>query len=440
MTERIPNQFEATAQDKNLFLTRATGDQLLHFVVEFENRIDEEILSRALRLSLDAEPILGCRLIINDTNPYWERRKDLDDLELLTYSNETEFKVKEFLKYVLKYVLTPTDPRIDPLVQAKLFRSKSDTLCVKVNHVVMDVGGLKEYMSLLSSIYNQLIKNRDYYPMPNVTGDRSLNQLLELYEENVLKKISRKTPMLKPSLGFPCSGKKDSQLNYTVRKIELKHLNEYRKRFRATLNDVTLTLLSRILFKLLKPEPELPIIVHVANDLRRYLPNKKTEAICICVVQYYPKIMIKSDSIFEETLVYVKRIMDQMKADNLGLGAAFFQNKIGKGPFSMLKHVSEEILNQVYEVKKANPILSNFGEITESMINFNNLKVNEAYVLAPTFYLPNFLLGVSSFKDSLFFSVGHNETETFTPILDDFFNIMEDELKKIGIDGVIKVI
>ncbi len=77
---------------------------------------------------------------------------------------------------------------------------------------------------------------------------------------------------------------------------------------------------------------------------------------------------------------------------------------------------------------------------TSTMVNFNNLKVNGAYVLAPTFYLPNFLLGVSSFKDSLFFSVGHNEAEVFSPILDDFFNIMEDELKKIGIDGVLKVI
>ncbi len=436
MTDQIPSRFEATPSDKNIYLGRSATDQQLHFVLKFENRIDEEILSKALRLSLDAEPVLGCRLIINDTSPYWERRKDLDDIKLVSISNDLDFN----LRGLSNYVLTQADPTIDPLIQAKIFRDKSDILCLKINHVVMDVGGLKEYMALLSSIYNELIKNKNYLPIPNIAGDRSFSQILKQYDERELKKIYRKTLMITPQFGFPCSAKQDMELNYTIRKIDLKKINDYRRKFHATVNDVILTLFSRILFKILKPEPEVPIVIHVANDLRRYLPNKKAEAVCTLVVQYFPKIMIKCESPFEETLRDVKTIMEQMKAENLGLGSAFFQKNLCDGPFSRVKELYDKVINQSYDSKKQNPILSNFGMIYPSIINFNNLKINDAYILGPVDYLPNFLLGVSGFEESLFFSVGHNETETFTPILDDFFNLMEEELKKIGIDGMIKVI
>lgn len=42
-------------------------------VVLFDGRLDEARLGRALRHLLDAEPVLGCRLVANAVPPVWQR-------------------------------------------------------------------------------------------------------------------------------------------------------------------------------------------------------------------------------------------------------------------------------------------------------------------------------------------------------------------------------
>lgn len=41
-------------------------------------------MKKAVRLSIDAEPILGCEFVVNNNKPVWKRHKDLDSVSLCT--------------------------------------------------------------------------------------------------------------------------------------------------------------------------------------------------------------------------------------------------------------------------------------------------------------------------------------------------------------------
>ena len=60
------------------YLGRNLNYGYVNTVVQFPGRLDAQRLRRATRLSVDAEPILGCRFVDSWYHPYWQRRNDLD--------------------------------------------------------------------------------------------------------------------------------------------------------------------------------------------------------------------------------------------------------------------------------------------------------------------------------------------------------------------------
>ena len=58
----------------------------IHLIVDFDNKINQKQMQKALRLLLDAEPVLGCRLVEHWRKAYWERLSD----QTLTKSNLLE--------------------------------------------------------------------------------------------------------------------------------------------------------------------------------------------------------------------------------------------------------------------------------------------------------------------------------------------------------------
>ena len=62
-----------TLLDKVNIVLERFGDHVMHLVFAPSQRVDEQRFKRALRLSLDAEPILGCRLVEGVFSASWIR-------------------------------------------------------------------------------------------------------------------------------------------------------------------------------------------------------------------------------------------------------------------------------------------------------------------------------------------------------------------------------
>ncbi len=73
----IPDRFRAVICDKMSFALMSLMDYQIHFIAEFNGMLDEERLARAMRLMLDAEPVLGSRFVKHWRAPWWQREEGL---------------------------------------------------------------------------------------------------------------------------------------------------------------------------------------------------------------------------------------------------------------------------------------------------------------------------------------------------------------------------
>ena len=171
----IPNKFTVTTQDAyNYAASKMFSDQQLCMILKFGGMLDENVLAKAVRLTLDLEPVLGCRFVENDGNPFWERRNDLDEAKLcwVVKTTDLEFDLQAFINQ-------PTHADADPLINITIFRENGlDTVCIKLNHAACDAGGLKEYALLLSDLYSMLATCGRSSIQPNL-GRRDQGQIFE---------------------------------------------------------------------------------------------------------------------------------------------------------------------------------------------------------------------------------------------------------------------
>ncbi len=172
----IPKTLSVTAQDAyNYVASKVFADQQLCMVLTLSGRVDETSYARALRLTLDQEPVLGSRFIENGGSPYWKRRDDMEQIRLCSVV-ETPSSEQEMLAFINEVMHADADP----LVMSRVFRGKeADTICIKVNHSACDAGGLKEYVSILSEVYGRLCADPEYSVRPNLCGRRDQNQVFE---------------------------------------------------------------------------------------------------------------------------------------------------------------------------------------------------------------------------------------------------------------------
>ena len=87
----IPKRIRAVTTDKLGFALAQVTDYKIQVVLEFEGALDADRLRHALRLLMDAEPVLGSRFVPHWFSPYWERLTEAElSRNLLKVSDSSE--------------------------------------------------------------------------------------------------------------------------------------------------------------------------------------------------------------------------------------------------------------------------------------------------------------------------------------------------------------
>ena len=411
-------------------------DGQLHCIVSFDGRVDARRLARAVRLTLDAEPVLGCRFVNRWWRPYWERRSDLNNIELFRLIETAELE-----KELLQFMVTPTNLSEHPLVRCRVFRAQADTLCIKIDHLAGDAGGAKEYAYLLASVYRELADNPNYIPKPNLNGRRSMQQLSERFGSADKLRIIRRSFRDQKSLYsprahwvFPSTMAAPSAPTYVTRHIghdQFRAMRQLGKEYRATINDIILTAIFRALFEIIQPNPGIPLRLTNTVDLRRYLPSRRAEAICNLSSFSYPNIGPELGATFEETLVRVRDDMNARKADFFGLGDLPLGVAIFKGlPFAWARALFRRAWGQMIKTGILPPDFTNMGSIDPEQLDFGLTKMNDAYLTAGVTLPPFFGMGLSGFRESLTLSVGFCQSAIQRRVLERFFDQILTELPR----------
>lgn len=432
---QIPSHFPSVMLDQIVYcMQNKVADLQVRCIISFNGKVDAERLAKAVRLSLDAEPILGCRFVERWWRPYWKRREDINQIKYFGL-----VKTHDPVSETVRFMSDPIKPLEDPLVQVQIVRSESDTICIKMNHMVADAAGCKEYMYLLSSIYRKLTDNPQYVPACNMGYNRGLHQISRGFGFIDKLRIVRcgyrdfKRNFFPPLFwSFPSTLGTFSHNTFVIRQLDAKRfraIKESGHKYHATMNDIMLAALYRYLFDAIHPDPGVPLRLATTVDLRRYLPNGKSGG--IRNLSNFSCINIGSEigASFEDTLIKVRNEMNTMKANFLGLGDYPFGSLFFKGlPFAWSRKLLDRSLTLLYKTGNAPPVLSNAGIIDSEQLVFGDVTVDDACLIGATLFPPALAIGLSSFGESLTLSISFFESAIKKSVVERFFDRIEYEL------------
>ncbi len=405
-------------------------------VMKLDGRLNFNKLVRAVRLSVDAQPILGCRFIHSDP-PYWKRFDDIDAIKLceIEETDDPDEAIQRFNE-------GPMDMSNDPMVMVKLIRSgKYDTLALKINHVCSDGAGAKEYIHLLSDIYSRIDKDDNaFIPIPRISGREDHERLLTALEQlNPNKEWSPMAQIPSNTWEFPWKSNRTGSIGFAVCRLPFENLgliSKFAKNKGVTINDLILAALFRAMFDITKPPYGTPIDIPITIDLRKFLPNKKATAIRNFSTGVMLRIGRRANELFEETVARVAVLTKDIKGGHPSFEIVKGLDFIEKMSFlqycAFFKTLSQFIglaaQNPFMVIKRCLPTLSNVGYISKPLIKFGDNTVTDAYILPPAVRSPGILLVASTYNGIITLAVGYYKPSVEKSDMERLLNKIRDEL------------
>ncbi|HDR7869791.1 MULTISPECIES: hypothetical protein [Bacillus] len=424
----IPDEFPTSGQDwANHIAGFYNSDTLIKVVLELESHLDLYLMKKAIRISIDAVPVLGCSFEERDSEPVWKRFINIDAMEwcLFEESQNQQASLKNFL--ISSFL--PNNRQF----QTKLIRTDSnDILCLVFNHACTDAAGIKDYLNILSEIYNNLIENKDYYPVSNAFENMDTQKIFKnLGISNLSQDWNPKQEASAPTWAFPYNKVKKQSLKVAVHKLnqkEFKSLYLYAKERDATINDLIMTAFYRALFVLIKTNDLEPMEITTTADLRRYLPTKKAQSICNLSGKINMKLMKINNETFDGTLNRISLMMKNLKKNNPGINNAIAMELLRGMGYKNVSLFLENSSKKAIANEKSSPLFSNMGIIAKYPLKMGNSLVKDAYIVSPAGYPPNFIFAFGSYNDILTMTVSYYEPTTSTEDITHFFNLLTNEL------------
>ncbi len=384
---------------------------VIQLEMEFSERLDADRLAKAAELTLDAEPILGCRFVSHWRKAYWERMNWVSSKVFSEARTENEF---ESFKAVSLNAYT------DPQFRVCLWNyTNGARLLLKVSHYVADATGVKDVARIISSIYSRLSHEPGYGPEPNIHGSRSAWQVLRYVPRHRYAGLyfrflrddaqAYRTPERTLTLPFP-EGQTES-LSFVYRFLPtdfVSHIVEYGREHKATINDLLLAAFFRALVSTAGWDGFSQLRVTSTIDLRRYIPNRQASAVTNLSVwaQGWPNLSADLGKDFPSTLDKITSVTQRYKEMFGGIDT-LIGVLVGLGPLPYNWAMS--LVKRSYQQKRAKGkwahAFTNTGPIDSSAVTFGSKPVM-ARLLPPPFYPPLFAVGISGYEGTLTLSTG----------------------------------
>jgi len=407
----IPRRFPATLADSLVYLMGRQSAIDLTCTVWLAGRLDEERLRRAVRLSFDAEPILGCRFVERWFHPVWQRCDDLDERLLCEV-----LSVEEASPAVESFLTAPIDPRCDPLVRVLLVRGPSDILCLKLAHEAADGQSGRAYLRLLLDIYQRLKADAGYRPAPNLTGTRSMQGIgrqagLGIGRGRLLRAL-RGFVTAKRGEGWllPAGhgdGSRQIHLRLRLAPERVAALVAYGRAQRATLTAVLLAAYCRAAEAVFRPARPDVRTLEAAIDLRRFLPPERLPT-AVANLSNSQRFNVGAGLSFAELVAAFRDQLREGLSNPDRLESAVpavtlypIMNLLYRGlPFACYRRLIDEAARPRDDQPRGT-CLVNLGRLDADLAGFEELAVDGMHWSAGSIEAIGVFVGVTGFRDAL---------------------------------------
>jgi NRPS condensation-like uncharacterized protein len=406
----IPDRFPATGADAAISITRAvTSHRIGLSMILPREHLDPDRLGHAMRLSFDAEPLVGCAFRTDERNAYWQRTPYLDDrvaLDVLAVA-DLERQVAEFQAEEV--------PDDGPQAAALLLRApEHDHLCIKVSHILADGQAAKQYAYLLSSIYSRLRNDPSFVPAPNLEPRPSGRDVWA----NLTSEQRRKSRKAKSwtRATWPVTPDWSLGRGLTYRWATLPPecflaLKAYGGNRGCTVNDMMLAVVLRACIEQLDPPAGVPLSLMYTADLRRYLPDSDSLPISNISISGSLDIKRVVGESFDDTLDRVHARMREWASMCHGAGPLANAERFAGLGYRM----TERLLLLAFRAgsdDKTYPWFTNIGIVDDSRLTFDGLAPSSAVMFGPIAVGASIVPVISTYRDSLTISMGcHDSTE-----------------------------
>ena len=401
--DTVPKRIPTTYLDRAIGFISFLIDLMIQLELKFAEALDIERLRKAVYLTLDAEPILGYRLVSHWHRPYFQR---------INRDSITAFYITEDFAEFNAFKRELIDPNQGPQLKVYLYHSSNeDRLLIKVTHNVTDVGGLNKITSIISSIYSRLKDEPDYKPVPNLTASRGSWQVIKRlkwyayprvyfnYLQGLLVQMPRQgTHTLHFEKGslIPLEF-----VHKLIPEERVASLKEYGGAHNAMLNDLMIAAIIRALVMEEKWDGQSHLRLNTSVDLRRwYLSNEQGET--IANLSTMEVLSLKNDlgDSFLATLERVVTFMQKRKSSWIGMNDLIGSLPIMLLPDKWVSNLYQRMVQRAINKNNIAPGLTNMGEIAVDAITFDS-PPDSAWLFAPPYYPPYFLIGLSGYDGTL---------------------------------------
>lgn len=353
--------------DKFELLARNLQDGQNRFILTFDGRLDKDRITRAIRLGLDAEPVLGCRFVWHPRRPYWERSLDLVSIPpcSVVEARDLEAELGEFLA-------SPLDPLEGIQVRARLFRGAQDVLCIKLTHESGDATAAFDYLALVAKIYRELGTNPAYCPPVNL-GRRGQGQVFQNVGFLSLLRACFRFSFPRSRWNFPQGCGRPMGGRFAMRRIGPEgrtRMKSYCQKHQVSVNDLMTAAYFRALCELLDPPPDIPLRFQMSVDLRRHLPSRRAGAVCNLSGAFFPVLRRKFGDTLEDTVAEVHRMMEASRPSCPWLGGALLLEAV---PFSLLRRIAPRLMSRQLASGRIMPWLTHMGIMDRRLPDFGDI-------------------------------------------------------------------
>ncbi len=389
-----PARYPALTLDRMLHLARHLHDGQSRYLVTFSGRLDTERIARAFELSLDAEPVLGCRFVDHPWRPYWERLpcvKRVSPLSIVETDNEHS---------VHAWLGAPLDASAGVQVRASLFRRSTEKLAVKLSHEAADFGGSIDYLGILSTIYRELRTNPAYVPRPRTAR---LGQGPVLRGAGFRQLLRGCFHFSAPNAGidFGVSADGIGEPAFAERHLEpdgFLRIREYCRTRGTTINEVALAAFYRAHFQVFAPPAGAKLTIPIPVNLRRHLPADSSAGVCNLPAIFFAGV---KDQRFDALAADVRRLMASARLNTPWLGQAVLVELMFLLPYALLRWIARRRIPRQIASGKIYPYISNDGIIDTRRFDFGDPAICDFDTWGPVPNHPLPTISVYSVGDKL---------------------------------------
>ncbi len=419
-----------------MVLGHRLSDLQIRLVVTFAGQLDAARLARAVRLALDAEPVLGCRFVGDPWRPYWERVEDLDALPLcpVVRPQDPERELHRFLA-------EPLDPWAGPPLQVRLLRGERDTLCLKLHHAVADGRGALECLAMLAGTYQALAVDPDHQVEPNLRGSREPSQVWRRAGPGLMLRAVRHFQGQVPLAWSRRHAAGEAPLGFAVRRLDAERcraIRAYGRAYGVTVTEVLLAAAYRALFAVLDAPFGVPLPLVVSMDLRRHIPSGRAGGICNLSGGLYPAIIRQPEAAFSATLQQVHTALEAAKATRVEMAQMLFLQLAFTRGFG----VAHRLAGHMVAVRptgagggRFSPGLSNLGVVDPWLAGFGQGAVSDFLLFGPANYPPDIGCTVSTFGERMAITMGYRDTPDEAQLIAGFLGLLMGELHALDVTG-----